>query len=103
MTNSQLYSQAWLNYRKVRNRALAWLAAFAVVPLSAAYTSVRIMGSLLPGFVAAFITMSGAVYSMWQLITWACPRCGEVFGAPVKRRCRNCSLAKWDNNSPEGT
>lgn len=96
MNDHQLYSQAWLDYRKLRNGVVGWIVAFATVPLCVAYVSTQIVGSLLPGFVLAFITMGGSVYSVWQLITWSCPRCGEAFGAPLRRRCPHCRLMKWD-------
>jgi len=89
-----MHVRPWQEYKRLRNVAVLWIAAFATLPLFIAYISTQIVGSVVPGFVLALITMAGAVFSVWQLITWPCPRCGEVFGVPLWSRCRHCGLLK---------
>src|SRR5689334_10318616 len=92
--NQQPYFNAWREYKKLRNEVLLWTALFIVAPLSVAYVSARWVGSTTPGIVLAFIAMGGWLHAGWRLQTWTCPRCGEVFGTPLRRSCRHCGLAK---------
>ena len=91
--NNQLTPGAWENYKRVRNRALTWILVFLISP-AVAYVSVRLIGSTTPGLVFALVAMLVAALSVWQFITWSCPRCGETFGAPLGH-CRHCQLPKW--------
>ncbi len=85
---------AWENYKRVRNRALTWILVFFFGSPAIAYASVRLIGSTTPGLVLALAAMLAAALSMWQFITWSCPRCGETYGVPLGR-CRHCHLPKW--------
>jgi len=84
----------WESYRRVRNRALTCILVFFLIPPAVAYVSVRLIGSTTPGLVLALVSMVVAAFSVWQFITWSCPRCGETFGAPLGH-CRHCRLPKW--------
>src|SRR5712691_932709 len=96
--NQRPYSDAWSDYKKLRNRVVVWTLLFMFLPLSVAYVTARMFGSAIPGLVLAFIAMGGWFFSAWQFQTWTCPQCGETFGAPLWRRCRHCGLPKWSEN-----
>jgi hypothetical protein len=87
-------SFAWEDYKRVRNRAIAWPMVFFFVSPCVAYASVMLIRSIMPGFVFALSTMLVAAFSLWQFMTWSCPRCGEPYGVPLGH-CRYCHLPKW--------
>ena len=91
----QPYARDWQGYRRLRNSIPIWVAAFMALPIGVAYVSMRTVGSMVPAFVVAFITMGGSALSIRQYLTWRCPQCGEPFRGYFRRRCRYCGLAKW--------
>jgi hypothetical protein len=96
--SEQPYAKDWQEYKKLRKLAAIWLLAFMSAPLAIGYVSVRAIGSLLPAYIAAIVTMAGWAFYFWRFLTFPCPQCGEIFGAPLApllRRCRRCGLTKW--------
>ena len=97
-------SGAWREYARTRNRAMLLLLVFLFGSLLVALVSVKLFGSTTPGFVFALATAALWVYFTWQVFAWPCPQCGDLFGCPYRRKCRNCKLPKWKEpqNAPSG-
>ena len=95
MKDLELNGADWREYRKRRNRFLSVTLLFLFVPLIVAFASVKLFNSTAPGMILAFILMGAWFFSAFQLGTWPCPQCGEVFGVVPGRRCRRCGLRKW--------
>jgi len=86
-------TNSWDDYKRVRKRAVIWTLVFFFGSEAISYASIRFFGSPILGFAFAFASMAVALFSIWRLITWSCPRCGETFG--LFRHCRHCRLLKW--------
>jgi len=100
VNSEEPYAKDWQEYKRLRKLAAIWALAFVSVPLAIGYVSLRAMGSMVPFFVAAIVAMGGWAFYFWQFLTFPCPQCGEIFGAPLApllRRCRRCGLTKWAN------
>jgi hypothetical protein len=88
------YAQAWNEYRGLRIRCAVFVALFVVLPTYLAKLSGSIFDTTIPALVVTFVLMMASADSLWRLINWPCPRCGERFGVP-RGLCRHCGLPRW--------
>lgn len=96
------YSQAWQEYRKIRNRVLIIVFGYFPVPL---LLIIFMPASTLlnngPNYIFGFVNLLWLgllVTAILRLRNWHCPRCGEKFGFRLgTNQCVNCALPKYSD------
>ena len=100
------YSEAWAEYRKLRNRALfsilGFLPGLAVVRWLVSFLNSPRIGEYL-WFGAVIVWVIAALVLGARAQVWPCPRCGKRFAEKwwyhrailFARRCANCGLEKY--------
>jgi hypothetical protein len=99
------YRQDWEEYRRFRNQWLLVILTYVPVCGAVAFVSGRLLHTLAPAFVAAFLWMALFVFTGTRLSVWRCPRCGEWFSSTwwyrkgfLARRCVHCGLRKYQES-----
>ena len=90
------HSQAWQEYRKIRNRILIIVVGYLPVALLLFVIIVlNNWSSYIFGFLNLF-WLGLLVAAVLRLRDWRCPRCGEKFGLRFgANQCVNCALPKY--------
>jgi len=101
------YEEDWREYKRIRNTFLLAFVTYVPACFVVGVTSMKLLGTFTPGFVAAALWMILLVFNGIRLNAWPCPRCGEWFSGTwwynlgfLARRCVHCGLTKYGNKSP---
>ena len=94
------YSQAWQEYRKIRNRVLIIVVGYYPVALLLfIFMPASMLLNNWSNYIFAFVNLFWLgllVAAVLRLRDWRCPRCGEKFGLRFgAKRCVNCALPKY--------
>jgi Zn ribbon nucleic-acid-binding protein len=102
------YSEAWSDYRKLRNQALIVSLGFlpGLITLRWLIASVFSQGIGTYLFVLLVIVWILGIFAAGaRLQAWNCPRCGEPFAwkwwynkGIFARKCAHCGLPKYANS-----
>ena len=99
------YSQAWQEYRKIRNQLLMVVVGyFPVALLLFIFMPASMLLDHSSNYIWGFVNLCWLgllVVTVLRLRSWQCPRCGAKFGLSLRvNQCVNCALPKYSDGSP---